>query len=233
MKLLNSCLEANVKQIIFSSTAAVYKQKGNKKVNEEDITDPINPYGHSKLMAEKILENYYDAYGLEYLIFRYFNVAGADPKMRTGQIKEPASHLIKVACEAATGKREYINLYGRDYNTFDKTAIRDFIHVSDLADAHILGLEYLQKGQISNRIFNCGYGKGYSVLQVINEVKKQSRKNIKIKYLKRRLGDAECLVSDNKLLVKNFNWKPKYNSLETIISDALAWEKKSQSKSYF
>ena len=222
-KFFNSCKNAGIKNIIFSSTAAVYSSSLINKISEDSETKPVSAYGHSKLFSEKILIDLCRSQNLNYIIFRYFNVAGSDPNKRTGQITENATHLIKVACETALGKREKIQIFGDDYETDDGTCIRDYIHVWDLVNAHLKAIFYLENGGESKTL-NCGYGKGFSVLEVIKEVKKISGKNFKTEISGRREGDPPKIIADNSLILEYLNWVPKYDKLEYIISDAIKWE---------
>ena len=223
-KFFSSCKNAGIKNIIFSSTAAVYGSSLKDKISEDTQTKPVSAYGYSKLFSEKILTDLCGSENLSYIIFRYFNVAGSDPNKRTGQITKNATHLIKVACETALGKREKIQIFGDDYETDDGTCIRDYIHVWDPVNAHLKAISYLENGGVS-KILNCGYGKGFSVLEVIKEVKKISGKNFKIEISGRRVGDPPKIIADNSLILKYLNWSPAYDRLEYIISDALNWEK--------
>ena len=220
-----SCKDAGVKNIIFSSTAAVYGSNKKHILSEDMETNPISPYGQSKLFSEKILSDICKADKINFLIFRYFNVAGSDPKKRTGQISPNATHLIKVACETALGKREKISIFGNNYNTKDGTCIRDYIHVWDLVDAHIRGIEYLENGGAS-KILNCGYGSGYSVIEVLDALEKIIGKPLKSNIAERRLGDPPVVIADNTKILKTLNWVPHYNNIEKIVSDALIWEEK-------
>ena len=223
-----TCYENKLTNLIFSSTAAVYgNNKTNKPMSEKMDLNPLNPYGKSKLDVENYLLKNSDRFN--YIILRYFNVAGADPKLRSGLISNKSSHLIKITSEVAIGKRKKITIYGNDYKTFDGTAIRDYIHVSDLADIHINILNFLKKNKISN-IFNCGYGKGYSVKEVIDAANNLTKGRIKYEYGKRRLGDCEILISDVSKLNNLINWKPKYNNLNVILKTAIDWEKKINEK---
>jgi len=222
--LFETCYKHNLRNIIFSSTAAAYGNPiNNDLIKEDEHLKPLNPYGESKVKTEKYLLNNEDKYNS--IILRYFNVAGADPDLRSGLISDKPTHLIKILSEVAVGKREKISIYGNDYNTADGTAIRDYIHVSDLANIHLEAAKYLLENKISN-IFNCGYGKGYSVLEVINAANKISGNKIKFKYDKRRPGDAEKLISNVDKLHQNINWKPKFDNLNLIIQTAIDWEKK-------
>lgn len=221
--LFDVCVENNLTNIIFSSTAAAYGNPIHEKpLSENDLLKPINSYGESKIQTEKYLQNNTK---LNYIILRYFNVAGADPKMRSGLISKKATHLIKVASEVAIGKRKQITIFGNDYPTPDGTAIRDYIHVSDLADIHIKATEHLLKKQQSE-IINCGYGKGFSVIEVLKTVNKLNEKQIIIEKGKRRAGDSAILVSNISKLNKLLNWNPKYNDLSFIIKTSINWEKK-------
>tara|TARA_Y100000590_G_scaffold469930_1_gene660769 strand:- start:4601 stop:5590 length:990 start_codon:yes stop_codon:yes gene_type:complete len=220
-----TCIKNGIKNIIFSSTAAVYGNPKKTLINENSSLIPLNPYGKSKLKTEKILMQLKKKYKINYMILRYFNVAGADNKMRSGLISKKSTHLIKIATEAVVGKRKSISIFGTDYNTFDGTGIRDYIHVSDLADIHLKSLEYLLKTKNST-IMNCGYGKGYSVKEVLDYMNKICNGKLKINHKNRRIGDATSLVADIKKLKKTIKWKPKYNDLNIILKTALKWEKK-------
>ncbi|MGC8869437.1 MAG: UDP-glucose 4-epimerase GalE [Sulfurihydrogenibium sp.] len=224
--LIKLCIENNVNKFIFSSTAAVYGEPDEIPVRETTPTNPINPYGMSKLMSENVLKDCGIAYkDFKYIILRYFNVAGADIKIRIGQRFPNATHLIKVAAETAVGKRDKIYIFGTDYPTKDGTCIRDFIHVDDLADAHIKALDYLTENNKSN-IFNCGYGKGYSVLEVINTMKEVSGVDFKVEITGRREGDPAILIADNTKIKEEMSWQPKYDDLKIICKTAFEWEKK-------
>jgi len=223
--LINLCLKYGVNRFIFSSTAAVYGQPDEIPVKETTPTQPINPYGRSKLMSETVLNDVGTANPeFKYVILRYFNVAGADLKIRIGQRFPNATHLIKVAAETAVGKRDKMYVFGTDYPTPDGTCIRDYIHVDDLADAHIKSLEYLTDN--NSNIFNCGYGRGYSVLEVINTMKEVSGVDFKVEYTGRREGDPAILIADNTKILNNLNWRPQYDDLKLICKTALEWEKK-------
>ena len=228
INLFNTCFENNLKNIIFSSTAAAYgNPETNINIPETELLRPLNPYGESKIKTEKFLLQNKDRF--KFIILRYFNVAGADPSLRTGLISENTTHLIKITSEVAVGKREKVTIFGNDYNTPDGTAIRDYIHVSDLADIHLKATEYLISNKKSN-IFNCGYGKGYSVKEVVDITNKITGGAIKFKYGKRRLGDAENLVSDISKFHQYIDWAPRYNDLSTIIETAINWERKLNAK---
>ena len=223
--LLDAAIEAGVKTVIFSSTAAVYGNAGDAPVREDAPTPPISPYGSSKLMSEIMLHDVARAYGLHFVILRYFNVAGADPRMRTGQSTAGATHLIKVACEAALGQRARIDVYGTDYPTPDGTCVRDYIHVSDLVRAHSAALAHLRRGGAS-ATFNCGYGHGHSVLEVINAVRRASGEDFAVEIAGRRPGDPASLVADVSRVHATLDWRPQLDNLDTIVTHALAWERR-------
>lgn len=223
--LIESCVNEGVNAFIFSSTAAVYGNPEKVPVMESARLAPINPYGYSKAMTEQILKDVSLCTPLRYIALRYFNVSGADPQGRSGQIIRQATHLIKVACEVAVGKREGMTIFGNDYDTPDGTCVRDYIHVSDLADVHVRALDYLYKTNES-RVLNCGYGKGYSVKEVLDTLQAIINKSLNISQGERRAGDPAQLIADNRLLCSLMEWTPAYNSLETIINDALKWERK-------
>ncbi len=222
--LLDVAVKAGVQQFIFSSTAAVYGNPERVPVREDAPTLPISPYGASKLMSEIMLHDASRAHGLRFVILRYFNVAGADPSMRTGQSTPAATHLIKVACEAAVGKRPGIDVYGIDYPTPDGTCIRDYIHVSDLARAHSAALAYLRRGGDS-ATFNCGYGRGSSVLEVIDAVRRASGRDFPIDIRGRRPGDPAVLVAEVERIRERLDWRPQFEDLDTIVTHALGWER--------
>lgn len=237
--LIKCAVENSVSKFIFSSTAAVYGEPTdlpNTGVDENYPTNPINPYGMSKLMSEKVLQD--TASGnddFKYVIFRYFNVAGADINYesnklvpRIGQSFPNATHLIKIASECAIGKRKKMFIFGDDFDTKDGTGIRDYIHVDDLADAHIKAIDYLENNP--SDIFNAGYGKGYSVKEVIETVKEVSKTNFKVEISSRRAGDSAILVSDNSKIKSKMNWMPEFEDLSLICKTAYEWEKKLEEK---
>jgi UDP-glucose 4-epimerase len=223
--LLQAAIEAGVRQVIFSSTAAVYGNATETPVPEDAPTAPISPYGTSKLMSEIMLHDAGKAHGLRFIVLRYFNVAGGDPKGRTGQSTPAATHLIKVACETALGKRAKMDVFGTDYPTPDGTCIRDYIHVSDLARAHSAALAYLRQGGES-ATFNCGYGRGASVLEVIEAVRRACRHDFPVEISGRRPGDPAALVANVDRIRRTLDWRPQFQDLDTIVTHALAWERK-------
>jgi UDP-glucose 4-epimerase len=224
--LLSAAVEAGVKHILFSSTAAVYGAPERVPVAEDDPKLPINPYGASKLMTERMLEDASAAYPFNYGALRYFNVAGADPEGRTGQLGRGSTHLIKVAVEAAVGKRPGVAVFGTDYPTPDGTCIRDYIHVADLAAAHVAALEWLIAHPDENLVINCGYGKGASVLEVLDSVERANGRPLERMMEGRRAGDAPTLVAANARILDTLDWHPRYADLDRIVGDALAWVRK-------
>jgi UDP-glucose 4-epimerase len=228
--LLAAVTAAHVPHFVFSSTAAVYGNVSQEPVGEETPAVPVSPYGASKLMSEWMLRDSAAAYGLKYVALRYFNVAGADPKGRSGQSTPRATHLIKVACEAASAKRHGMEVFGTDYPTRDGTCIRDYIHVSDLVAAHMDALHYLKNGGDS-QVLNCGYGTGYSVLEVIGMVKRVSGKDFPVALAPARAGDPAAIVARADRIRSVLGWQPQYDDLETIVRHALAWERKLPAKS--
>lgn len=228
--LIAAAVEGGVKHFVFSSTAAVYgTHEDMKPVRETARLKPESPYGTSKLMTEMMLKDAAVAHDFNYTVLRYFNVAGADPSLRTGQSTRGATHLIKVACEAAVGKRPGIDVFGVDYPTFDGTCIRDYIHVSDLAAVHLLALERMQSGGKSI-VANCGYGHGFSVLEVLNRVKSITGNDFPVRFAPRRSGDAVSVVADSTIAHSEFNWIPKYDDLSLILKTALSWEEQLSSR---
>jgi UDP-glucose 4-epimerase len=226
--LIETAIKADVRHFIFSSTAAVYGNPQRNPIDEEDVTIPMSPYGSSKLMTEIMLRDAAAAHELSYLVLRYFNVAGADPRMRTGQSTKGATHLIKVAVETALGLRPQIEVFGTDYATPDGTCIRDFIHVSDLVRAHSDALRHLRGGGASVTL-NCGYGRGFSVLEVLDTVKRASGVDFKVATSGRRPGDPAAIVADSKRIRALLGWAPQFDDLETIVEHALKWERRRES----
>lgn len=225
LSLVQACVASNVKKVVFSSTAAVYGDVAtNALLTEKTPTAPLNPYGSSKLMSEQILRDCEAPHGLRSVCLRYFNVAGAAEDGKNGQRTANATHLIKVASQAACGKRASVGIFGTDYPTPDGTGVRDYIHVEDLADLHVLALNYLNEGG-KPEIFNCGYGHGFSVREVIDTVKKVSGVDFKVEEQPRRAGDAATLVADSSKVRKAFNWTPKRDNLELICKTAYEWER--------
>jgi UDP-glucose 4-epimerase len=221
--LLESAVRGGVRRVIFSSTAAVYGEPPVSPVPEEIELNPINPYGRSKLMSEWMLADAAKAHGLGYVVLRYFNVAGADPRGRSGQSSPNATHLIKVAGQAALGQRDGLEVFGTDYPTPDGTCVRDYIHVTDLARAHLAALDHLRGGGESLTL-NCGYGRGYSVKQVVEVVKKVSGVDFPVTFSGRRAGDPAALVAKADRIRNELGWKPEHEDLEEIVRQALAWE---------
>jgi len=224
--LIDAAVAGGVKHFLFSSTAAVYGAPERVPIDEEDAKLPINPYGASKLMTERMLSDCSAAYGFNYGALRYFNVAGADPGGRAGQIGKGSTHLIKIAVEAAVGKRDGVSVFGTDYPTPDGTCIRDYIHVSDLAAVHVAALERLVANPNENLVLNCGYGKGLSVLEVLDAVDRANGAAVPREIAARRPGDPPQLVAGNKRLVETLDWRPEHADIDTIVADALAWERK-------
>ena len=227
--LLECTVRHKIKHFIFSSTAAVYGEPEQSPISETVPVAPINPYGRSKLMTEWMLQDSGKAHGLNYVILRYFNVAGADPKGRLGQSTPQATHLIKVAVQAALGFRPALEVFGADYPTKDGTCIRDYIQVTDLVTAHLLALDHLRKGSES-LICNCGYGKGFSVFEVVDVVKKVSGVDFKVHVSGRRPGDPVSLIAGAERIKSTLSWTPKYNNLATIVTQALDWERRLHNK---
>jgi UDP-glucose 4-epimerase len=223
--LLNVAVKCGVNRFIFSSTAAVYGNPDQVPVPEHAPTRPLSPYGSSKLMTEIMLHDVAAAHDLNYVVLRYFNVAGADPLARIGLATVGATHLLKIAVEAATGQRAKIDVFGTDYPTSDGSCIRDFIHVSDLAQAHRAALSYLRDGGASVTL-NCGYGRGYSVIETIEAVRRLSGRNFAVQYGPRRPGDIMTMIADTGRIRRTLDWTPQYDDLETIAAHALAWEEK-------
>ncbi|MCH8238092.1 MAG: UDP-glucose 4-epimerase GalE [Proteobacteria bacterium] len=222
--LIEACIGEGVRHFVFSSSAAVYGDPDTLPISETAATDPISPYGRSKLMTEWMLTDAAAVSPMTFAMLRYFNVAGADPEGRSGQVGPP-THLIKIATEAALGHRDGMSIFGDDYDTADGTCIRDYIHVSDLADAHVLALEHLMNGAESLSL-NCGYGHGYSVRQVIAAVERVAGVSLNTAIAPRRQGDAATLVADNGKILSSLPWKPNHDDLEFMIQTALDWERR-------
>jgi UDP-glucose 4-epimerase len=223
--LIEMAVKHGVKHFIFSSTAAVYGNPAQVPVTEDTPPAPVSPYGWSKLMTEQMLRDTHAAHGLGHVILRYFNVAGSDPQQRTGQSTPDATHLIKVAVQAALGQREWLDVFGTDYPTPDGTCIRDYIHVSDLARAHLAALLHLRSSGESTTL-NCAYGRGYSVLEVIEAVKRAAGRDFPVRMVRRRAGDPMSIVATGRRIREVLGWKPQYDDLDTIVQHALAWERR-------
>jgi UDP-glucose 4-epimerase len=224
--LIGSAVKGGVRHFIFSSTAATYGTPAEIPVREDMPTVPINPYGMSKLMTEAMLKDAAFAHPINYCALRYFNVAGADSQGRSGQSTAGATHLIKVAVEAATGKRDDVAVFGSDFDTPDGTGVRDYIHVTDLAEAHLHALGALIDTPHVSHIMNCGYGRGFSVLDVLNSVDRVTNRRIIRRMEQRRAGDPSALVANNARILAATRWRPKLDDLDTIVAHALAWERK-------
>ncbi len=224
LNLLQAMQRAGTQYLIFSSTAAVYGIPDKVPIKEDDPTKPINPYGWSKLFTEQAIRDFSYTTGLKYAILRYFNVAGADPEGRIGQVSKEPTHLILRAVKTAIGQFPHMEVFGTDYPTPDGTCIRDYVHVMDLCEAHLKALDYLMGGGQSD-VFNVGYGRGYSVLEVVQKVKEVSGVDFEVRYAPRREGDPPMLVADSQKARQILGWKPQYDNLEFIIKTALDWEK--------
>ena len=224
--LIESAVAGGVKHFIFSSTAATYGIPRDIPIREDAPTVPINPYGMSKLMTEAMLKDVAAAHPLNYCALRYFNVAGADPRGRSGQSTAGATHLIKVAVEAATGKRDHVSVFGTDFATADGTGVRDYIHVTDLAEAHVAALDLLIAEPARSHTLNCGYGRGFSVLEVLDAVDRVTNHKLDRRMEGRRAGDPDALVADNGAILAALPWRPRHDDLDGIVRDALAWERK-------
>lgn len=225
MNLLGACKAHHIKHFIFSSSAAVYGNPSNTTVTESTPCVPTHPYGFTKYVCEKLIQDIAKTYAFNFGLLRYFNVAGASPDGLLGQSTPNATLLIKVAAEVAVGKRSAMPIYGTDYDTPDGTAIRDFIHVCDLVNAHVLLLDYLRAHETS-QILNCGYGTGYSVQQVVNTMQKVSGQNFQLDYLPRREGDCAKLIADPSKIIETLNWQPKYKQIQHMVESAYLWEQK-------
>jgi UDP-glucose 4-epimerase len=223
--LIEVAVKSGIHHFIFSSTAAVYGMTGDTPVTEDAPLAPMSPYGSSKRMTEIMLADTARAHDLRYVALRYFNVAGADPNGRSGQSTPRATHLVKVACETALGKRSRMQVFGTDYPTPDGTCLRDYIHVTDLARAHMAALRYLRAGGESD-IFNCGYGRGFSVLEVIDAVKRAAGRDFKVRMSERRPGDPARVVASSQRIRKVLGWVPEHDTLDAIVRDALSWEER-------
>jgi UDP-glucose 4-epimerase len=221
---LEAAVRANIRHFVFSSTAAIYGNPTATPVSEEAVPAPLSPYGMSKLMSEQMLRDASAAYGIKYAILRYFNVAGADPAGRHGQSAPSATHLISVALEAAIGRRCGMSIYGDDYPTSDGTCVRDYVHVADLANAHLAALDYLRRGGESST-FNCGYGRGYSVKEVVETVKKVANVEFEVRQAPRRPGDPAAIIANSDRLIR-LGWKPTLDQLTTIVRHAYDWQRK-------
>jgi UDP-glucose 4-epimerase len=228
--LLESAVECGVPHFIFSSTAATYGTPEKIPVAEGDPTLPINPYGMSKLMTEAMLRDVAAAHPINYCALRYFNVAGADPEGRSGQATAGATHLIKVAVEAATGKRDHVFVFGTDFDTPDGSGVRDYIHVSDLAAAHVAALDLLVAEPTRSHTLNAGYGRGFSVQEVLDAVDRVTNHRIERRIGGRRPGDPATLIADNRAILAALDWRPKLDDLDIIVTDALAWERALQQR---
>jgi UDP-glucose 4-epimerase len=224
--LIGAAMQAGVRHILFSSTAATYGAPDTVPIDEDTPTRPINPYGWSKLMTEQMLRDIAATGAFNYGALRYFNVAGADPQGRSGQVGKGATHLLKVACEAAVGKRAHVDVFGDDYPTPDGTCIRDYIHVSDLASAHVLALEALIASPSESFTSNCGYGHGTSVLEMLDALDAVNGSPVKRVMGPRRAGDPPQLVASNRRLVERLGWQPRFADTATIIRSALDWERR-------
>lgn len=228
VNLLHAMMDLGIRKFIFSSTAALYGHPMNIPITEADPIRPINPYGWSKAFVEQVLQDLSLAKDLRYIALRYFNAAGADPQARIGERHDPETHLIPLILKAAKGERTHIAIHGTDYATPDGTCIRDYIHVVDLVDAHILALTYLFNGGNSDA-FNCGYGHGYSVREVVNVARTITGIDFPVKESARREGDPAILVADSTKLKQKLNWNPRYDDLEYIVKTAWEWERKAKS----
>jgi len=223
--LAEACVAKGVRHFIFSSTAAVYGMGGGQRVTEDSPKDPINPYGRSKLMTEWMLQDAAKAHDFRFMALRYFNVAGADTKMRTGQSTPRATHLIKRACQVALKRVPQLDIFGTDYPTPDGTGVRDFIHVEDLIAAHLLALDALRIGA-EPAIYNCGYGEGFSVRQVMGAIETLTGALLPVRAAPRRAGDPAMLVADSSKLKRELNWQPRHQDLDAIVRSAFEWERR-------
>lgn len=222
LNLIEASVVNNCNNFIFSSTCATYGDQDNVLLNEDMRQDPNNPYGASKRSVEEIINHYGKAYNLRYVIFRYFNVAGAEPEGQIGELHDPETHLIPLILDAISGQRENITIFGTDYETPDGTCIRDYVHVCDLVDAHLLGLKWLEQGK-PNRVYNLGTGRGFSVREVINHVSSITNQELKVLEGPRRKGDCTALVASSNLAYRELGWEPRQSTLDKMISDAWRW----------
>lgn len=229
LRLLDMCVKHQIDKFIFSSTAAVYGCSECELIDESHPTNPINPYGSSKLMVEKILKDYEKAYGLRYIALRYFNAAGADPDLEIGCIQNTATNLIPILMQLQAGSRASIEVFGHDYPTRDATAMRDYIHVTDLANAHVKAVQYLEKNG-SSHIMNLGTGHGHTVLEVIHAVEQETKKPVNYRFGDRRQGDPTSLIAKSDLAQKTLEWTPIYSDLKTIVATAWAFHQKQFSR---
>jgi len=225
LSLIKNCVDEGVSNFVFSSTAAVYGAVTQPKVTEDSDKTPINPYGRSKLMTEEILADVARAHDFRYNALRYFNVAGADPLGRTGQSTPKATHLIKRACQVALGRVPYLDIFGVDFPTPDGTGVRDYIHVTDLVDAHVLALNALRGGASSN-VYNCGYGRGLSVRDIVRAVEKATGESLAVREMERRPGDPPMIISESARLSEKLGWRARHADIDAIVSSALAWERR-------
>lgn len=223
-RLLECAVAKGVRHFIFSSSAAVYGVPDRNPVSEDFPARPVNPYGASKLMTEMMLADTAAAHRMNVCALRYFNVAGADPHGRAGQSTAGATHLIKVALEVACGRRKELTIFGNDYDTVDGTGVRDYVHVADLADAHLAALHRLLDGPAASLILNCGYGRGYSVLEVVESVRRITGAEVPIRFAARRPGDPPALIADSRQIAASLDWRPRYADLDLIVAHAFAWE---------
>lgn len=223
INLLNAMVEHGIKRLIFSSTAAIFGMPSYTPIDEKHPKQPINPYGRTKLIVEEVLHDYERAFELRSVCLRYFNAAGADPERELGERHDPETHLIPLVLQVASGRKDSIQIFGDDYATADGTCVRDYIHVSDLCDAHLLALDHLLQGGASQR-YNLGNGQGYSVKEIVNMAERVTGQSIKVAISDRRAGDPAALVADATASRETLGWSPKYASLERIIADAWAWE---------
>jgi UDP-glucose 4-epimerase len=230
LDLLDACVAGGVRHFIFSSTAAVYGACEGRRIDESDATAPISPYGRSKLMTEWMLQDVASASDMRFTVLRYFNVAGADPGGRTGQLTPRATHLIKRACQVALGLVAHLDIYGSDYPTPDGTGVRDYIHVTDLVEAHRLALDALRSGRASATL-NCGYGRGFSVREVVEAVEHAAGGRLPVRIQARRPGDAAAVVADSSRLRHELGWRPRHDTLDEIVRHALAWEARADAAS--